>query len=161
MTKKERCKFWIKFFVKEKDENLVRFDEKICLNIEWKNNVGFISPNDSKVWIRKNGKDYNFLVKIYELKKGWFYDKINGLSAEGGLIPDSGSNFTIVLPVSQKINEENMPREAKKRRLWEKDSGKESNLITPIQLRWLGPIFIIVSVLTFLFVGHRAYRSKK
>jgi hypothetical protein len=44
------------------------------------------------VRFEKDGKNYNILVKINEIKKGWFRDEIKEF---GGFSPVSGSDFTI------------------------------------------------------------------
>jgi len=165
---KERCKFQIKLTIREKDGKLAELNQKVYLEVVWEGDRGVLSPSEVKkfddewskkfgsvnyriskgkrIRLKKNGKNYDFIVKIYEIKKGWFYDKINGVEAEGGIAPAPNSNFTIVYPVSGEGGKQKSSNYTKPRMLWEKNPNEKCLLIKPDQLRWKGPVLVGITI---------------
>ena len=179
MAKKEKCKFQIKLTIKEADGKLVKLNKKLYLEVTWEGNLGVLNPwewktynnewgngryrlnKGVKVQIKENGKRYDFMVKIHEIKKGWFYDKIRWTEGDG-IIPAPNSNFTIVYPVNEDEKViPGKPLQARKRMIWEKVPSEEGILIKPVQLRWEGPAVLGSSVLALIFVILLFWRSRK
>lgn len=109
--KREKQIFIINLRVKENNQEVKKLRGKANLEITWQENKGILNPGELRTFkddygthsyrrskgevveFEKEGKKYKILVKINEIKKGWFKDKITEL---GGIYPVPGSNFIIV-----------------------------------------------------------------
>jgi len=117
MTKKERCAFKIKLTIREESGKITELNETIFLEITWEGNKGILNPSEvkefkdrwskdfgivkyrvsegEKIRLKKDGKSYDIIVKINEIKKGWSYDRITDRRMDD-ITPAPGSNFTII-----------------------------------------------------------------
>ena len=119
MVSKERQFFQIRLRIRDKDNKIKELNKKENLEIVWENNKGILNPSELKTFtdeygkhsyrkskgevieFEREGKKYKILVKINEIKKGWFKDEITEL---GEISPIPGSDF-IIEDYEEKKNE--------------------------------------------------------
>ncbi|CAG8480520.1 460_t:CDS:2, partial [Ambispora leptoticha] len=106
----KKREFEIKLQVKDKDGEVKVLKSKTFLEITWYGDKGILNPGElvnyddeygkgsyreskgEKIRFEKDGKSYDIIIKINEIKKGWFKDKV---VETGGFFPAPGSDFTI------------------------------------------------------------------
>ena len=120
VSTKEKREFQLRLKVRNKDDKIEELNKKTYLEITWEGDKGILNPGDlvtfkdaygtfshrpsegEVVRFEKNGKNYDVLVKIDEIKKGWFKDKIKTFA---GFWPAPGSDFTVEEKESKPIEQ--------------------------------------------------------
>ena len=161
MVSKEKQEFQIRLKIRDKEGKIKELEKKINLEITWQGNKGILNPGDSvsftddygthnytpskgkMVRFEKDSKNYNILVKINEIKKGWFRDEIKEF---GGFSPASGSDFTIGSEGKEGLGK---PQNSEGRVFGTENSDWK---IKTTQLRWKYPILAGVVIFLLLII---------
>jgi len=157
VSTKEKREFEIRLKVKEKGGKVQELRKKVFLEITWEGSKGILNPgklvnyNDEygkgsykeskgeKVRFEKDGKNYDIIVKINEIEKGWFKDKIKEF---GGFSPAPGSDFVI-----ENERKPEKSQQGERRMFYEEDQNWK---IKSTQLRRSGPV--LVGIVIFLII---------
>jgi hypothetical protein len=97
--------------IRDSDDEVKELNKKVNFEISWEGNRGVLNPDETRFYMdengkkhsyrpskgevvrfEKNGKIYDILVKINEIRRGLFRDEVK---ETGGFFPVSGSDFTI------------------------------------------------------------------
>lgn len=143
---KETRNFRISLKIEYNDGSLVDLSGKWDIEIDWdKLGEGWVCGSEIKdgkeikkgslITFEKNGKNYQILVKIGRIKKGWFKDKVIDYDFE---VFTSDKNWIVCKTTFGR------------RTWWGWNSEWSYKKIEPTQKRWIG--FVLIGLLSFIAV---------
>lgn len=101
MVKKEKQNFEFNFTIRESGGKVVELKKRQVLEITWDGDIWTLNPEKKKfegyrwskgetVRFEKGGKNYDIIIQINQIKKGWFRDKTKEIN---GPFPAPGSDL--------------------------------------------------------------------